>query len=140
MNTNDDRNYLKILSVFYYIIGGFFAFLALIFGYFFIRKILIIISPESFPIESAKISAIPDYKSYMYISTIISGIYFILGESFAIAIIMSGRFLKVHKKYWFSFIIACILCLIMPVGTLLGILTIIVLSRESVKQLYFSSN
>jgi hypothetical protein len=31
---------------------------------------------------------------------------------------------------------ACILCLFTPLGTILGVFTIIVLSRQSVKELY----
>ncbi|MDJ0671770.1 MAG: hypothetical protein DWQ53_23750 [Microcystis flos-aquae DF17] len=59
-----------------------------------------------------------------------------LGEVFAIATIVSGRFLKRRQRYWFSFVMACILCLFTPLGTILGVFTIIVLSRQSVKELY----
>ncbi|MFM6408142.1 MAG: hypothetical protein ACKPGT_27195, partial [Microcystis sp.] len=62
--------------------------------------------------------------------------FFILGEVFAIATIVSGRFLKRRQRYWFSFVMACILCLFTPLGTILGVFTIIVLSRQSVKELY----
>jgi hypothetical protein len=36
----------------------------------------------------------------------------------------------------FSFVVAAILCLFMPFGSVLGIFTIIVLNRLSVRQLY----
>jgi hypothetical protein len=36
------------------------------------------------------------------------------------------------------FVIACIECLFMPFGTILGVFTLIVLSRESVKKLFLS--
>ncbi|MEO1377496.1 MAG: hypothetical protein AAFW70_25095, partial [Cyanobacteria bacterium J06635_10] len=54
----------------------------------------------------------------------------------AIATILSGRFLKLHKRYWFSFVTACFLCLFTPFGTILGVFTLIVLCRQSVKDLY----
>jgi hypothetical protein len=63
-----------------------------------------------------------------------------MGETLAISTIFSGRFLSRHKKYWFSFVIACILCLFAPFGTILGVFTIIVLSRQSAKELYESSS
>ena len=62
--------------------------------------------------------------------------FFLGGQALAISVILSGRFLKQHRRYWFSFVVACIACAFMPFGTVLGVLTIIVLSRDSVKALY----
>lgn len=56
--------------------------------------------------------------------------------SIAFSIILSGRFLQQRKHYWFSFVLACIACAFMPFGTVLGVFTIIVLSRDSVKAFY----
>jgi membrane protein YqaA with SNARE-associated domain len=41
-----------------------------------------------------------------------------------------------HSLYWFAFAIACVECLFIPFGTILGVFTIIVLSREPVKALF----
>jgi hypothetical protein len=41
-----------------------------------------------------------------------------------------------HTRYWFALTMACIECLFIPFGTILGVFTIIVLSRESVKELF----
>jgi len=62
--------------------------------------------------------------------------FFLAGEALAICIIMSGRFLARRIRYWFSFVIACIECVVFPVGTVLGIFTIVVLLRDSVKNSY----
>jgi hypothetical protein len=51
-------------------------------------------------------------------------------------LIISGRFLNQRRHYMFSFVVAAISCLQVPFGTLLGIFTIIVLSRQSVKAIY----
>ncbi len=61
---------------------------------------------------------------------------FLVGQAISVSVILSGRFLKQRKHYWFSFVLACIACTFMPFGTVLGVLTIIVLSRDSVKALY----
>lgn len=63
-------------------------------------------------------------------------LFFLIGQAIAVSIILSGRFLKQRKRYWFSFVLACIACAFMPFGTVLGVLTIIVLSRDSVKAIY----
>ena len=41
-----------------------------------------------------------------------------------------------RRKRMFSYVMAAILCAFMPFGTVLGVFTLIVLGRESVRQLY----
>ena len=53
--------------------------------------------------------------------------------------ILSGIFLRQRKHRIFSFIVAALNCLQVPLGTLLGVFTIITLSRDSVRQLYEES-
>ena len=133
MKTNNDRQHLRLLSIFHYILGGIIAFFSLVFlGHFFIG-ISMITSPESFPMEPP---GEPFPKEFGYLFAAMGGTIVLLGESLAVATILSGRFLSKHRRYWFSFAIACILCLFTPFGTILGVFTIIVLSRESVKELY----
>jgi membrane protein YqaA with SNARE-associated domain len=50
--------------------------------------------------------------------------------------LIAGRLLAKHRHYWFAFAIACVECLFIPFGTILGVFTIIVLSRESMKALF----
>lgn len=64
------------------------------------------------------------------------GLGVVVGQTIAISTIFSGRFLKQRRNYTFSFVLACVMCLFMPLGTILGIFTIVVLSRSSVKLIY----
>jgi hypothetical protein len=70
---------------------------------------------------------------------ILGGGFFIAGQSLAICIIIAGRFLAQRKRYLFVFLIACCECLFLPFGTVLGIFTIVLLSRESVKAAFDSA-
>jgi hypothetical protein len=54
----------------------------------------------------------------------------------AICILIAGRCLSRRKGYSFALVIACIECLFVPFGTILGVFTIVALSRESVKALF----
>ena len=54
----------------------------------------------------------------------------------ALFLTFAGRSLSHRKHYWFAFIVSCIECLFVPFGTILGVFTIIVLSRQSVKTLF----
>ena len=50
--------------------------------------------------------------------------------------LLSGLFLRTRRHRTFSMVIAVINCLHFPIGTMLGVFTLIVLSRESVQGSY----
>ena len=75
----------------------------------------------------------PQFLGWFFIA--FGATFFLVGLTMAILILMSGRSIARRRRYWFAFVIACIECLFMPFGTALGVFTIIVLSRESVKKL-----
>jgi hypothetical protein len=63
--------------------------------------------------------------------------FFLASLAMAICILMAGRSLARQRRYLFAFVIACLECFfIPPFGTILGVFTIVVLSRESVKALF----
>ena len=55
------------------------------------------------------------------------------GWTMAACVLAAGRMLARRRRYLFCLVMAGIECLMMPLGTILGVFTIIVLSRESVK-------
>lgn len=59
-----------------------------------------------------------------------------LGWTMGILIIYSGRCLKARRHWLFSVVMAGLMCLSVPLGTILGVFTLIVLLREPVKRLY----
>ena len=67
---------------------------------------------------------------------ILGAMLFLLGESFAACVIAAARFIRSRRRYWFIFAIACFQCAFFPFGTALGVFTIVVLSRPSVKQIF----
>ena len=66
----------------------------------------------------------------------IGALFFLAGVAMAICILIAGRSLARQRHYWFAFVIACVECIFIPFGTILGVFTIIVLSRESTKKLF----
>jgi hypothetical protein len=50
--------------------------------------------------------------------------------------VVSGLCIRARKHRMFSMIVAGINCLLIPLGTVLGVFTIIVLMRDSVQELY----
>ena len=61
---------------------------------------------------------------------------FVMGIAMAICILIAGRSLALRKRYSFALVIACIECLVVPFGTVLGVFTIVALSRESIRGLF----
>ena len=62
--------------------------------------------------------------------------FFLAGLVFAACVALSGKFIARRQHYWFAFVAACVECLFFPFGIILGVFTIIVLSRSSVKRLF----
>jgi len=60
----------------------------------------------------------------------------LVGWSFAVFTIIAGRYLARQIHYLFCMVMAAIECMFMPFGTVLGIFTIIVLTKPSVKKMF----
>ena len=58
----------------------------------------------------------------------------------AVLNVLSGFFIRARKFRTFSFIVAALNCLNIPLGTILGVFTFIVLMRDSVRELYDGQN
>jgi hypothetical protein len=65
---------------------------------------------------------------YSLVTVILAGL--------AIINFVSGFYLTRKTRRLFSMRIACFNCLLIPIGTFLGVLTLIVLSRNSAQDLY----
>jgi hypothetical protein len=63
-------------------------------------------------------------------------LFFVIGLVCAVLVIMAGRNLAAQRGYTFCLVIAALECLSVPIGTALGVFTIVVLQRESVKELF----
>ena len=58
------------------------------------------------------------------------------GLTFATCVAVAGRRLVRHTGYMYCLVIAGIECIFVPLGTILGVLTIVVLMRPQVKELF----
>jgi hypothetical protein len=59
-----------------------------------------------------------------------------IGWTAGILAIFSGVCIARRRKRTFSLVVAGICCMLMPLGTVLGIFTFLVLLRDSVKRVY----
>ena len=130
---NHDREHLRLLAIFHYVGAG----LAALFSFFpllytTIGAIFIFAARHGTPKPGEELP--PEFLGWIF--AIVGLLLFLLGIAMAICILIAGRCLSRHRFYSFALVMACVECLFIPFGTILGVFTIIALSRESVKALF----
>jgi hypothetical protein len=126
-----DNEHLQLLAILYYVMGGFATLGACIpLVYFGIG--VAFVGGAAAASENAEASAgMAAFGGFiLVIAMIVFAVIFVQ----ALCLFLTGRFLSTASGYMFCFINACLLCMHAPIGTALGIFTIVVLSRETVKQ------
>ena len=130
---NQDTEHLRLLAIFHYVVAG----LAALFSFFpllYTGMGALFIWAAQHPNPKQTGEPPPEFLGWIFIG--LGSFFFLLGLVMAFCILIAGRALANRRRYMFAFVIACIECLFMPFGTILGVFTLIVLSRESVKQLF----
>ena len=97
----------------------------LVFGLFFI------LAPEKFGHGSQQP---PAFIGWFFVA--FASVFILVGWTFAILVLIAGRFISRRKHYMCCFVMGCVECVFMPFGTALGVFTILVLNRQSVKELF----
>ncbi len=131
---NDDLQHLKLLSIFHYVVGGLSGLFACFPIIHLIIGIICVVAPGT--MESSG-NPMPALFGWFFI--IFAGCFILAGWALAICLIMTGKYLSQRKHYMFCLVMAGIECIFMPFGTVLGVFTIIVLIRPSVKTIFYSN-
>jgi len=128
-----DDEHLRLLSIFYYVKGGISALFACIPIIHVVLGLVFIIAPEVFGHGNDRPPAF-----VVLLLVMLGGFLILFGWTFAILALITGRCIARRKHYMFCFVMACVECIFMPFGTVLGVFTILVLNRQSVKELFAS--
>lgn len=124
-----DSEHLKILSICHYVfgalqlMGGLVGLIFLTMGGVFFSGQL----PTANPSEQMALQAMGTMFSIF--GLVMIGMCLLIGGAF----IYAGRCLATTQGYMFCFVVAALECTSFPLGTALGVFTIIVLLRDSVK-------
>ncbi len=131
-----DAEHMRLLQIFHYILAGLalvgLGFLALHYGVMH----YVLTNPEM--VQKQKDGPPPEQ-----IFALLRWFYWIGGGlllSMGTANLLSGLFIRRRVNRLFSIIIAGINCIQIPFGTALGVFTIIVLMRDSVRESYSARN
>lgn len=127
-----DREHVKLLAIFHFVFAGV-AFVGI--GFLFVHYFMMHTMFSNPEMWKAQPQAMPpkaflDAFVWFYL---FMGVLLLTG---LVLNVLSGLFLMQKRNRLFSLIIGDLNCLQIPFGTALGVFTILVLSRDSVRELY----
>jgi hypothetical protein len=125
-----DAEHLRLLSIFYYILAGCAGLFSLL------PVIHLLVGFGLLAAATVDPAAALPGALVGWIFVAIALFVITLGLGFAVALVIAGRSLAERRRYTFCLVVAGVSCLVMPLGTALGIFTILVLIRPSVRALF----
>ena len=126
-----DREHLRLLAVFHFVVAG----LAALASFF----ALVMIGAGALALDIWRRypeDAPPELGAWFVIA--IGAFWLLVALSFVAAAIVAGVSLLKTRRYTFCLVVAAVACLFVPFGTILGVSTLVVLNRPSVKALFTS--
>jgi hypothetical protein len=131
-----DLEQLRLLATFHYIVG---AITAILLSFPLIHVfigLMLMASPDGFGVDAKQAAPIRFFGILFFA---IGGAVVLFGWTLGALTAYAGRCISKQEKHTFCVVVACVNCLHMPIGTLLGVFTLIVLFRDSVRQLFAGS-
>lgn len=116
---NGDEEHLRLLSIFHYVMSGITA-LPII---YLVIVLMLLLNPRQLA-----------SMGWMFIA--MTSLYIIFGLALAVCMLLAGRNLVRRTNYTFCLVVAAVECVFMPFGTALGVFSLIVLTRDTVKPLF----
>lgn len=137
----EDESHLHLLSVFHFVMGGLYVLGLGFVGLHFLMMRMFMTQPHSAPVTvpaggsptPPSAAMPPEIMTIMIVFYIVAAVMI---ASLATGNILAGFWLKKHVQHTLTFVVAAINCAFFPFGTVLGIFTIIVLQRPTVKMTY----
>ena len=128
-----DTENLRLIAIFHYVVAGLAALFSLFpLIYTTIGAIFIFVARHGTSKSGEELP--PEFLGWIFVG--LGSFLFLLGIVMAIFVLIAGRCLSRRTGYSFALVMACIECLFVPFGTILGVFTIIALTRESMRSLF----
>ncbi|HDS1219436.1 hypothetical protein ABE583_09810 [Stenotrophomonas sp. TWI143] len=130
-----DASHLRALSIGHYVVGALIALFSLIF----IIHIVLGVSAltGALPLSSEGQPSSPaEQRMFGWMFTIIGSVIVVGGVTLGAFVAYAGRCLAQRRRYVLCLVVAGLSCLFTPVGTVLGVFTLIALLRPQVKAVF----
>jgi hypothetical protein len=130
---SQDGEHLRLLSIFHYVVGGLMALFACFPLIHIAMGAMLLLNPDAFNKGQA-----PPFPAQTvgFMFVVIGSVIVLAGWLAAVLIFIAGRFLSRRKHHTFCVVIAGLSCVFFPFGTALGVFSLIVLLRPSVKEMF----
>lgn len=125
-----DAEQLRLLSIFHYVVAGLAALFACLPVLHLVIGIAMITGRADFPSEEPMVGLMG------WFFVVFAGLFILGGWAFAVCLLLAGRLLSQRRRYTYCLVMGGVACMFMPFGTVLGVFTILVLLRDSVKGLF----
>ena len=122
-----DDEHLRLLEIFHYVVAG----LAGLFSLFPVIHLVLGLVILSGKMDEPGGTPAPAALGWVFVAFASCAI--LLGLTFATCLAVAGRCLRARRRYTFCLVMAGLSCMFMPIGTVLGVFTILVLLREGVR-------
>jgi hypothetical protein len=119
---------VRLLSIFHYVLAGLGALFSLFPGIYIAMGVAFL--SGKFPPAKGTIGP-PPQLGWLFIAF---GVAFMLaGLGYVVLVVLAGRFLGRSRHWTYCMVVAALSCAFFPFGTVLGVFTIVVLSKPEVK-------
>lgn len=125
---SDEANQLDLLAIFHYVVGGMTALFACI------PLIHVAIGLALLQVDFEGPNPPPAWLGAIFV--VVGGLFVLCGWAVAAAILVAGRKLHKRRSRIYCLVVGALECLVMPFGTILGVFTLIVLTKDAAKALF----
>jgi hypothetical protein len=133
---DDDLRYLNLVSIFHYVVAG----IAGLFACFPIFHLAIGLSFLGEIPNMADQGDVPfPFMLFPILFTVIPAVLILFGWLFAIAVALTGYFIQQRRMHTFCLVMGAVETMFMPFGTVLGVFTLILLTKADIKKLFVSA-
>jgi hypothetical protein len=126
-----DVEHLRLLAIFHYVDAGLTALFASFALLYVVMGVFMVVQPEAWGGHGE----VPPPAVGFFLAIMGAGLT-LAGWGFAVCLFFVGRMLNRRRHYVYCLVVAGINCIFVPIGTVLGVFTIVVLMRPSVKALF----
>lgn len=131
----NDATHLRLLSICHYVMAGFIGLLSLFPVIYLVLGIGLIAG--AMPAQGSLADSVGS-KGIGWLFVGLAVLFICLGAAWASLLVHAGRCLVQRRRHTLCMVVAAIACTGMPLGTLLGVFTLVVLTRASVRNSFLS--
>ncbi len=135
-----DAEHIRLLAVFHYVLAGLHVVMGCLMAAYFVFFIVMMNTMTGVAASSPSASGSPPpteiFEMMSWFYGVFGGIGVLIAVGMAWVQFLAGRNLSARRYRTFIFVVACFQCLSFPFGTALGVFTLVVLERPSVKRMF----